>query len=166
LLQRVNEFNIETRKSQASAERHFVETQAASEEQALRDAEDRLQTWLERNRVATSPELIFERDRLQREVGFHEQLYTSRMLSLDDARTREIRDTPVITILDAPRLPSVGMPRRSIQMGAYGALAGAALGMLIAFIAQGWNRGRRAQSADAREFFHALGDMVPRFLKK
>src|SRR5438445_8264651 len=69
LVRGVNQFNVETRKSQAAAERQFVEAQAGEAERALREAEDRLQGFLQQNRVISSPELGFERDRLQRQVA-------------------------------------------------------------------------------------------------
>src|SRR5256712_11842870 len=77
LVRGVNQFNVETRKSQAAAERQFVEAQAGEAERALREAEDRLQGFLQQNRVISSPELGFERDRLQRQVALRQQGYTA-----------------------------------------------------------------------------------------
>src|SRR5690242_391625 len=73
----VNTFNVKTRQSQAKAEREFVEAQADAAEQNLREAEQRMQQFLQSNRVAGSPELRFEHDRLQRDIDLRQQAYTS-----------------------------------------------------------------------------------------
>ena len=62
--------------AQLPAELQFVEVQARNTEAGLRSAEDRLQYFLQQNRsVSGSPELSFERDRLQRAVSLQQQLY-------------------------------------------------------------------------------------------
>jgi uncharacterized protein involved in exopolysaccharide biosynthesis len=160
----VNQFNLETRKSQAAAERQFVETQAAEAERILRAAEDRLQSFLQRNRVySNSSELLFEHDRLQGEVTLRQQVYTTLLQNREEARIREVRDTPVITVLEDPRLPVVGMPRGSVQKGVLGGFVGGGLGVLIAFMAQWLAAARRATSEEAREFFELVRQATPRF---
>ena len=125
LVDGVNHFNLQTRKSQAAAERQFVDARVAEAERALRDAEDRLQTFLQRNRGSTegSPELQFSHDRLQRDVLLRQQVYTSLLQSLEEARIREIRDTPVITVLDAPRLPLLAQGRKTVIKAIAGGLS-------------------------------------------
>lgn len=167
LVRTVNQFNVETRKSQAAAERQFVELQAAEAERALRESEDRLQAFLQGNRIiAGSPELTFRRDRLQRGVESREQVYTTLLQNREEARIREVRDTPVITVLEDPRLPVVGEPRKSVQKAVMGGLTGGMLGVLIAFIVQGVVGARRTPSEEVREFFQLVEEATPRFLKR
>ncbi len=167
LVRGVNKFILETRKSQAAAERQFVEVQAGEAERALRGAEDQLQSFLQRNRsIAGSPELEFARDRLQREVALRQQVYTALLQNREEARIREVRDTPVITVLEDPRLPVVGEARKSVQKGVLGGLVGGMLGVLIAFLAQGVAGARRAPSEEAREFFQLVKEATPRFLRR
>ena len=167
LVRGVNQFNLETRKSQAVAERLFVEVQAGEAERALREAEDRLQLFLQRNRaIADSPELAFQNDRLQRDVALRQQVYTSLLQNREEARIREVRDTPVITVLESPRLPVVGEARESMQKGVLGGLAGGMFGALIAFLAQWVAGARRAPSDEAREFFELVRQATPRFLRR
>lgn len=167
LVQRVDRFNIETRKSQALAERQFVEGQVAESEVALRVGENRLQSFLQGNReIGGSPGLSFERERLQREVTRLNQLYTSWLQSREEARIREIRDTPVITVIEEPRLPFIGEPRKSIQKAMVGGVAGVAIGVLMAFLVEGLALARKASSDEAREFFRLLNEAKPRFLKR
>ncbi len=164
LVHGVNQFNVETRKSQAAAERQFVEAQADEAERALREAEDRLQGFLQRNRETSSPQLAFEHDRLQRQVALRQQVYTTLVQSREEARIREVRDTPVITVLETPRLPVMPEPRRSVLRSVLGGLTGGLLGVLIAFLAQGIIAAQRQERGEAREFFHLVREATPRFL--
>jgi uncharacterized protein involved in exopolysaccharide biosynthesis len=166
LVEGVDEFNLKSRKSQAAEERRFVEEQAVEAERTLRAAEDRLQAFLQQNRSLGSPELVIERDRLGRDVSLRQQVYTSLLQNREEARIREVRDTPVITVLETPRLPVVGEPRGSVRKALLGGLAGGILGMLIAFLVHGVAGARRASSDDAREFFGLVSDLTPKFLRK
>jgi len=123
LLLGVKEFNLKTRKSQATSERQFVESRAGEAQLALRSAEDRLQVHVQQNRViANSPELVLQRDRLQREVQLRLQVFTSLLMNREEAKIREVRDTAVITVLEAPGLPVVGEARKSVQKGVFGGM--------------------------------------------
>jgi uncharacterized protein involved in exopolysaccharide biosynthesis len=165
LIERLNQFNIETRQSQAAAERQFVEQQAAEAERALRNAEDRLQSFLQRNRLMGSPQLEFERDRLTRNVSMQQTVYTSWLQSREQARIREVRDTPVITVLEAPQYPFLGEPRRSVRKAVIGGLLGGAIACLLAFVVDGLARARQAPSKDTREFFQLVTQATPRFFR-
>lgn len=167
LIQRVSEFNLQTRKSQAAAERQFVEIQAREAERALREAEDRLQLFLQRNRaMGGSPELAFERDRLQREVTLRQNLFTSWLQSREEARIREVRDTPVITVLEDPQVPFVGEARGTVRKTIFGGTLGVMIGVLIAYLSR-WLVGARGKpSEEAREFFQLVEEATPRFLRK
>jgi uncharacterized protein involved in exopolysaccharide biosynthesis len=166
MVQGVNRFNVETRRSQATAERQFVDAQAHEAERALREAEDQLQSFLQRNRViAGSPQLEFQRDRLQREVNLRQQVYTSLIQNGEEARIREVRDTPVITVLEEPRLPVVGESRKAAQKAVLGGLAGGMIAVLIALLANGVAGARRSPSEAAREFFELMEEATPRWLR-
>ena len=167
LLNGVNRFNLETRKSQAAAELQFVEVQAKETESALRAAEDRLQSFLQQNRaISGSPELAFERDRLQRDVSLRQQVYVSLLQSREEARIREVRDTPVITVLEDPRLPVVGKPRNSLQKGILGGIAGVLIGVMIAFLLERVALARSAPTNAAQEFFALAREATPRLLRR
>lgn len=163
----VNQFNVETRKSQAAAEAHFVETLAGEAERALRDAEDRMQAFLQRNRaVGGSPELAFDRDRLQRDVSLRQQVYVSLLQNREDARIRQVRDTPVITVLEEPRLPVVPRGRKAILKAFLGGLSGAMIGILAALLSHGMAEARRTKGDEAHEFFQLIEEAKPRFLRR
>jgi tyrosine-protein kinase Etk/Wzc len=167
LVRGVNQFNQQTRKSQASAERQFVEAQAAEAERALRAAEDRLQEFLQRNReVSGSPQLAFERDRLQREVSLRQQVYTSLLQNREEARIREVRDLPVTTMIEEPKLPVVGEPRRTVMRIVLGGIAGALFAVVAAFVNFGLSIARKQPGDDVREFFALVESATPRYLRR
>jgi uncharacterized protein involved in exopolysaccharide biosynthesis len=113
VLEEIHRFNQETRRAQASAERTFIESRAEQAKLALEGAEVGLRRFLERNRqFRDSPELSFEHDRLQREVIMRQQLYTSLNQALQQAQIAEVRDTPLLTIVDEPLLPALPVPKR------------------------------------------------------
>jgi uncharacterized protein involved in exopolysaccharide biosynthesis len=167
LVSGVNQFNLESRKTQAGAERRFVEEQASGAESALREAENRLQTFLQRNRgVVSSPELTLEKERLQRDVTLRQQMYTSLTQSKAEARIREVRNTPVITVIEEPQLPVLAEPRNAAAKALLGGVAGAVLGVIIAFLAQGVAGARTAPTQEAREFFELVDEATPPFLRR
>lgn len=167
LVDGVNRFNLETRKSQGGAERQFVEKQAAEAESQLRAAEERLERFQKANRIiSSSPELQMERDRLERHVNMRVQVYTSLLQSREEARIREVRDTPVITLLDEPRAPASGEGRRTVLKGVIGGFIGVALGALLALLGAGLSRARVSGSGDTEEFFNLIDEVKPRFLQR
>ena len=129
----VNEFNLETRQSRGAEERRFVEERLQQVRSELRDAENQLQGFLQSNRAfQNSPELLFEHDRLQRQVGMRQQVFTSLMQAYEQARIAEVRNTPVITVIVAPSEP-VRPERRNLILGAFmGLLIGASVGVSLA----------------------------------
>src|SRR2546423_1714772 len=166
LVSAVNRFNLETRKSQATAERQFADERVKEAEGALRAAEDRLQSFLQANRsLGGSQQLTFEQDRLRRDLSLRQQVYTSLVQSREEARLREVRDTPGITVLEAPQLPVMGESRKSASKALLGGIAGAVLGIAIAFLARAISEARRTGSGEVREFFELVDEATPRFLK-
>jgi len=129
LLNQVQDFNLETRHTQAQAEREFLEGRVDAARKDLRSAEGDLQTFLQNNRqYANSPELVFQHDRLQRQVSMRQDLYTSLAQSYEQARIQEVQNTPVITILEQPIVPPLREPRRTVLKTLLGLIFGGMLG--------------------------------------
>ncbi|MDB4886100.1 MAG: lipopolysaccharide biosynthesis protein [Gemmatimonadetes bacterium] len=167
LIRGVNQFNVQRRRTEAGAERVFADSVATTSERLLRDAEDRLQNFMQQNRVyASSPELALQRERLQRDVALRQQVYTTLVQAREDARLREVRSTPVLTVLEPPRLPVRPEGRRSVLKAILGGLAGMTIGILLALVAQAFGRARHTPDEETREFLDLLDQTVPRFLKR
>lgn len=166
LVEGVTRFNRETRKSQATAERAFVDTQAVSAEQALRTAEERLVEFDQRNRFTGSPALAAERARLQRDVSMRLGMFTTMVQNREEARIREVRNTPVITLIEEPRMPVSGEARRSVTKAIIGGFAGVVAAVFIALVASTLSRARRVPREDHQEFFTLIEEVKPRFLRR
>lgn len=143
LLEGLNEYNRTTRQSQAAAERKFTEGRLSEARVALRAAEDDLEHFLRTNRVAGSPELRFEQERLQRELSLQEQVVTGLAQQFEDARIREVRDTPVITLIERPTRAVLRDPRRAVRSALVGAVAVGILALAYALALAAWERGAR-----------------------
>src|SRR5690606_35806144 len=123
LLRLVGDFNLRHRQSRAGAERVFLEERLGEVETELREAEHKLQTFLQQNRqYQNSPELMFEHDRLRRVIELRQQVFTDLRRSFEQARLNEVKDVPLITIIDEPLGSAKPVPRGSILRGLMGAI--------------------------------------------
>lgn len=127
-------FNLTTRQSQARSERQFIEGRAAAARADLAAAEDAMTAFLESNRAyRESPQLQLEYGRLQRRVDLNQQLYSSLATNLERARIDEVRDTPVLTIVDGPEL-GVERSHGPLFFAAAGLVVGLLIGFVLAFV--------------------------------
>jgi uncharacterized protein involved in exopolysaccharide biosynthesis len=156
MLDLLNEFNLQNRQSQAAAERRFTETRVAQVRRDLREAEDRLQAFLQRNReYRFSPELTFQHDRLQREIDLQQEVFTTLAQAYEQARIEEVRDTPVITIVETPADPVRPDSRRLVLKGLLGILLGALAGVALT-VARGYAANAPGTDGAAASEFNRL----------
>ncbi len=133
MIQLVSDFNLHRLQTKAGAERRFVEARVDEAQDTLRAAEARLEGFLQRNRAyQNSPQLLFEHDRLERQVAMRQQVYTALAQSYEGARIDEVRNTPVITIMEPPDLPAKPDARLALVKGIFAGLVGLALGAFFA----------------------------------
>lgn len=105
ILRLVEQYNVERRQSEVRSERQFVEARLKEAGRQLRDAEEDLARFLERNRSwEASPQLAFQRARLERQVSLHSGLYQQLAQSYENARINEVRNTPVLTMFESPQI--------------------------------------------------------------
>ena len=103
ILDLINSYNLKKRQSRAAAERQFVEGRLATAQHELDDAEQAVRNFLESNhQYAGSPALMTEKARLERRVDLRQQIASSLSQSYEQARLEEVRNTPVVTVLDVP----------------------------------------------------------------
>jgi len=127
LLDIVNRFNIERRTSQAAIERAFIEERLEAAKTKLREAEAALEEFLLRNRSFNTPTLAFEQSRLQHQVELQRQLYITLAQAHETAQIEEVRNTPLISIIDPPEGSARGQSRLKLHL-----LLGLVLGGFIA----------------------------------
>jgi len=147
LLELVDSFNIAQRRTRASAERGFLQARVDSARAELDVAEVNLQGFLEKNRTFdTSARLRLEAARLQRAIDLARELYTTLRESYERARLDEVRNTPVITILEHPA-GSVKRVAGRLISGAVGLVAGAVLALVGIALAEATSRLREEDPA-------------------
>src|SRR6266566_7711523 len=122
LISYLNDFNTQTRQSQARERRKFTEQRVASVENELRDAEQALKRFYQSNRSwQQSPQLVFEEGELRRQVDLRQELYRTLRREYETARIEEVNDTPVITVIDPAVVPQrkSGPTRRLWALAAF-----------------------------------------------
>ena len=156
-LKGINDFNRRTSQGQAAAERRFVEGRLADATAELRVSEERLEWFLKNNRqFAGSPELSLQRERLQRDIMFKQQVFTSLSQSFQEVSIREVRDMPVTTMIESPTLPVVPEPRGRIKAVALGGILGGMLGTLLAIVSGMMSRARQGANSESATFMRDL----------
>jgi uncharacterized protein involved in exopolysaccharide biosynthesis len=129
MVELINQFNGERRRTRAKAEREFADQRQEEALKDLREAEGRLLAFITQNRdMSGAPGLLAQRERLQREVSVRQALYQSLRQSYDQARLEEVRNTPTITVVEEPQLPARPDSRKLIQKLALALLVGLLLG--------------------------------------
>jgi uncharacterized protein involved in exopolysaccharide biosynthesis len=163
LLDEIARFNLHTRQSQAAAERVFIQERVDSARVALLSAESAMQAFLQANRQwQNSPDLTFQHDRLERDITLRQQVYTTLVQSFEQARISEVRDTPVITVLQAPFFPPGPDDTRMLLVLALGVVLGGMAGVVLAFVVEAMKR--PAPGDPARQDFQQTWDGLVRSL--
>ncbi len=153
ILDEINLFNLNRRQAQAGAERSFIEKRLGEAQLELRQAEENLQSFLTENReFRSSPSLQLEFDRLNRAVAMRQQLFNSLAQSYEQAKIEEVRDLPVITVVEPPELPIEPDARGGVRKTMIGIAVGLVFGMLLAFASHLLEAHRDAHTDDFARF--------------
>ena len=159
ILQQVNSFNLRTRQSRAAAERQFDERLVDEVGIDLRRAEDETQQFFQRNQQPhMSAALEMEKQRLTRRLEILNARYVSVVTAYDRARIDEVRDTPVITVIQRPRVPIAADSRHLLKETLLMFLLGLAFAAIAALLRQAFASVRLSIDGDAKEFHQLLGE--------
>jgi tyrosine-protein kinase Etk/Wzc len=152
----LNSFNLERRQSQSREQARFTGERLAQAEAELHQAEAAELRFLQANReYRGAPILEFERNRLQRAVDLKQEVYVSLAKAYDEARISEVRDTPVITIIDSAVAPDRRSAPKPLLNGALGFLAGGLLAFLLVFLLEQRTHAMRSAAPEYRSFRQA-----------
>jgi uncharacterized protein involved in exopolysaccharide biosynthesis len=142
----LNDFNQRTRNLRARERRKFTEARTEAAQKDLEAAEEAQRSFLTRNRqFETSPQLLFEHQRLQRQVDLRQEVYQTLRREYEVARIEEVNDTPVLTVVDPAVPPAEPSSPRRIRMSLVAAVLGLLLGVTLAFLREYLNRSRELQ---------------------
>jgi uncharacterized protein involved in exopolysaccharide biosynthesis len=159
LLDLIATFDVDTRQSQASAERGFAEERLGQLRLELSTSEDLLKEFLVENRqFDNSPQLTFEYERLGRQVAMRQELVTAMAQAYEQARIDEVRNTSIITVIDQPEPPALPDPRGRRRKLILGMTFGLMAGFGLAFIAEFGERTRTEESQAYGELREVLKD--------
>lgn len=143
LLDLVNEFNLRRRQTQAGAEREFDAHRAQAALDSLHAAEAALADFRATNiDFSRSPRLGTREAELQRRVSLAQQIYTTIAQKYELANIEAVRNTPVVTVLDAPEGLVQAQPRYTAAFAFGGAFFGLVLACVLALRAErfdAWN---------------------------
>jgi uncharacterized protein involved in exopolysaccharide biosynthesis len=159
----VTDYNMNRRQSVARAEREFVDKQLADARSELDQAENALASFRKRNRHFSpdAADLVAEDARLQRLVSVHQQLFLSLNQSYQTARLEEVRNTPVVSLVERPE--GLVEPRsRGTGRKVFLAFAiGVVLAVGIAVVSEYMTRSRKSQDEDYSEFVALVRRTLP-----
>lgn len=159
ILEQVNWFNLRTRQSRAAAERQFDQRLVEEVGTDLRNAEDETQRFLQENQQPRmSAALEMQKQRLARRLEILNARYVSLVTAYDRARIDEVRDTPVITVIERPRIPVKADSRHLAKRVLLMLMFGLVLGAIIALVRQILSNTRSSADGDAQEFHQLLGE--------
>ena len=160
MLELLNEFNLERRQSQSHEQRRFTGDRLREAEQELRGAERAQLRFLQNNRqYEGSPLLEFQAGQLERGVQLKQEVFLTLAKAHEEARIAEVRDTPVLTVVD-PAVPPAkrSRPRRALGV-TLAFTAGTVLGISLVYLGVFRRRVRRDRSPDYMEFQAALDEV-------
>lgn len=159
-LEQLGRFNVESRQTQAGLRRRFLEARLSESQDSVQRTDRAINTFLIQNRqYRDSPSLMYEYDKLQRQLTNYQTLSSSLRRDYDTARLDEVNDTPVLTVIDPPRPPlQRASPSRAVA-GVGGAVFGIMFVLLWAAMRAFMGRMRREQP----EQFATIAAIAGRF---
>jgi uncharacterized protein involved in exopolysaccharide biosynthesis len=153
LLEILNSVHNEVRQNPAHEETRFITGRLEGAHAELTAAENALQRFLRLNRnYQNSPDLVFEHERLRRQVVIRQEVYTSLLRLQEQARLDAVRDTPLFTVIDHPSGTGEPRGRGTLKLILFGFLLGLFLAVSLAFIREAASSGHDAGDPEYREF--------------
>lgn len=148
----IDSANTARRHGQATAERLFLEGRLAVASRDLDSAIARERIFLETNRTfQDSPRLVFENQLLQQETQLRQGLFASLSQSYEQARIDEVRNTPVIAIVEAPIAAARPNGRRLAVKCVLSILLASVIGLLVGSLKRFWRDEESAYPMDVNE---------------
>ncbi len=153
LLELVNDFNLDSRQSQAQEEVRFISARMEEVHKELLKAKAKLQIFLQTNRqFQNSPELLFDHDDLQREVAMRQEIYTTLVQAREQARIDAVRDTPLLTVINSAVGSAVPEGRGTVRRAIFAFIVVFLMAVTGAFLWELLRRNRGEEGGDYLEF--------------
>jgi uncharacterized protein involved in exopolysaccharide biosynthesis len=130
MLDLLNRFNLERRQRSSTEQRRFAEVRLSTARLELDSVDRARQTFLDSNRsYYASPRLMAVYDQLDRAVRVKEGILVGLTKTFEESRVAEVRDTPLITVVDKATPPDRPL-QRPVLWGGLAAAFGLVLGLV------------------------------------
>jgi uncharacterized protein involved in exopolysaccharide biosynthesis len=115
VFRQLNDILINKMHFKASENRKFTEERLREVKESLKEAEENLRRFRQRNRLRIDPTEELEDARLQREVLVNQEIMIQLQKQYEIAKIEEARDMPVLDVIDKPMMPiKKSKPKRKI----------------------------------------------------
>ena len=159
MLELLNEFNLERRQSQSREQRRFTGDRLREAEQELREAERAQLRFLQNNRqYQGSPLLEFQAEQLGRAVQLKQEVFLTLTKAHEEASIAEVRDTPVLTVIDPAVPPAMRSRPRRVLGVTVALIVGGLLGVALVYVGAFRRRVKRDSPPDYVDFQTAWGE--------
>ncbi len=146
MLELLNRFNLERRQRSSTEQRRFAELRLGTAKSELDSAEGRKQAFLDANRnYYESPRLMAMFDQLDRVVRVKEGILIGLTKTFEESRVAEVRDTPLLTVVDVATAPDRPL-QRPVLWGGIACAAGVFIGLVSVVFAALSDRPAATQS--------------------
>lgn len=167
LIRLTQDFDLTKRRTMATARREFAERQLRTAEDRMRAAEQRLESFVAQNRLFySSPLQLVEHSKLAQELSFRQQVYGGLLQAFEQARLDEVRDTPVITVLEVPEGSAQPEARGTVLRAVLGMALGFVIALMVAAIREMARHARDSQSPEFQEFMELRQDLFGRLRRR
>ena len=130
MLKQLNAFNLERRQRSSTEQRRFAEGRLGTAQAELDSAEGARQSFLDANRnYYESPRLMARYDQLDRVVRVKEGILIGLTKTFEESRVAEVRDTPLLTVVDVANPPDRPL-QRPVLWGGLATVVGLLLGIV------------------------------------
>jgi uncharacterized protein involved in exopolysaccharide biosynthesis len=151
-IEELNALNIQAQQSMAAQERRFTDERLALARRELRQAEDRLESFLRGNRVISGgPGLILQEERLRRDVSLRQQVMVGLSQALEQSRLEEVRNVPLLSVVEPPVRAALPDSRKLVLKALFAAIASAALALVVLLAGEWRRRFALSHPADSAE---------------
>lgn len=156
LVNRLNQFNTQRQRTRVGREKQFTVARLEEKAQELRVAELRMQNFLLANRnYQSSPTLVFEFDRLNRNLGLKQSLYNQFASAVETARIDEVRNAPILSVIENAYVPPKFEEERKIPLPTkeiVRVILALIVGVFFAFVVEFFQRSRMQNVGDMATF--------------
>tara|TARA_Y100000996_G_C22540223_1_gene649746 strand:+ start:600 stop:1832 length:1233 start_codon:yes stop_codon:yes gene_type:complete len=116
IIEKLNESQIAFKSSRIKEKKTFIKNRLDDSQKELYELEEGLKTFLDKNRnIQSSPALMLELNRQEREVEMQMQIFTTLKREFELAQIEEVEKSNMIIVLDPPNIPNEKSgPRRRL----------------------------------------------------